>query len=126
MGLLPKYADLHGMGMKVETVGNKITLIFSDLEKFHRFLLLYEKDDFAGLHLEVNSLANCQGCGQPFMGGLAGEMVELAAAQAKETAVLGGQLILHLCPFCQIEEAGRLQQMIDDVEAKKKRLHIVN
>lgn len=127
MGLPAKYQHLIGKGLKVKEEGAKLVLSFLDPDLLHDFLLLYEQDDFSGLDLQVNSLGSCQkGCGQEFMGGLAKEMLSLAAAQAREVQSLGGELLVHVCPCCQLDEAGGLQRLIDQTKAAKKRLRIVD
>lgn len=123
MDLPVKYQKFLGEGFNVKVKGKRLELIFSDFEKFRNFLLVYEAEDFSKWDLEVNSFGECQGgCGQIFMGGLAGELISLAAAQAREMQIQGGVLIVHLCPLCQIKEAGGLQQIIEEVEKNKRRL----
>jgi len=128
MRIPAKYQHLIGKGLDVQEGEKCLELTFSDFRKFQDFLLLYEKEDFSEGDLRVNSFGKCQGgCGQIFMGGLTDELISLASTQAREMQAKGGILIVHLCPLCQIKEAGGLQELIDGVAADKKRLlRVVN
>jgi len=118
MDLQEKYKSLIGPGMQVEKEEeNKWNILFTDFQKMFDFLLIYNKNDFAGIRLEVSTAGNCQLCGMMFMGSCSEELLELNAIKAREVKVKGGELIVHACPLCQIREVGGLQNLIDQTKA---------
>lgn len=123
MNLPLRYDELKGEGLRISSEGNKLELTFSNFDKLRRFLIVFDVADFVQMELTINSFGKCQGgCGQIFMGSLTGEMLALASATAKESFKNKTELIVHLCPICQVKSTGGLQELIDEVAKDKKRL----
>jgi len=127
---------LRGNGLEVN-----LELIFSNLEEFRHFLLLYKPDDFKGINVAVICTDKCQQCGAVARSSLAADRLMLFAHRYKEqtpniclriygwllSAISGTQekgrdVYCHFCSTCELHDYGSFGQVCAQMANEQKEI----